>query len=151
MGKRGPAKTPTNILRMRGSWLADTRKAEPQARQGVPSCPAFLAGDDLAEQVWSDACNELAVMGILSTADGVTLGAYCEVVAEYQRLAKRSREVLADGGDIPKQLIDVKNKARADLLRYAAHFGLTPSARASIDLGNKSGGGDEDEKNFAAG
>lgn len=117
--------------------------------------PLFLEGDDLACAEWDRVCDELDQMKLLCTADAATIGAYCEAVAEFQRLAQQVREeghttVTDKGNVIQHPLVGAKNKARADLLRYAAHFGLSPSSRVGLEVGGGASDGDEDEANFAA-
>lgn len=156
MGKRGTKPTPTAILGMRDSWRAKDRKNEPVARRGFPLRPFFLDGDELASVEWERICDELDSMGILYLADSMSIAGYCEAAAEFQRLAQTVREeghtsVTDKGNVIQHPLVGAKNKAAERMLKFACQFGLTPSARASIEVGNKHGSGDEDEKNFAAG
>ena len=45
MGSRGPSRTPSEILKLRGSWLPDSRGAEPKAETATAKslrCPARL-------------------------------------------------------------------------------------------------------------
>ena len=118
--------------------------------------PAFLDDDDLACSEWERICDELDRMKILYLADAMSIAAYCEAAAEFQRLAQAVREeghtsVTDKGNVIQHPLVGAKNKAAERMLKFACQFGLTPSARTSIDATNGSGVGDEDEKNFAAG
>ena len=42
MGKRGPGKTPTAILKLRGSGLVPSRKGEPKPKKERPRCPLWI-------------------------------------------------------------------------------------------------------------
>jgi phage terminase small subunit len=42
MGRRGPPRTPTPLLKLRGSWKAAERAHEPHAPRGRPRPPAWL-------------------------------------------------------------------------------------------------------------
>lgn len=52
MGKRGPAPTPTNILKLRGSTLVTERRlrSEVKGPTGNPECPDWL--DEDAKAMW---------------------------------------------------------------------------------------------------
>ena len=50
MGKRGPTRTPTSVLKLRGSWRAKTRGDEPTPQEGVPESPDWLSEDE--QSVW---------------------------------------------------------------------------------------------------
>lgn len=158
MAKPGTKSTPTDILALRDSWRAkDPRRAgEPAARRGLPVCPAFIADDELASAEWTSVCEELDLMKILCTSDRMAIAGYCEAAAEFQRLAKAVREeghvsVTDKGNAIQNPLVGAKNKAAERMLKFAAQFGLTPSARTGIDVDKSGGAVDEDDENFAAG
>ena len=142
MGKRGPARTPTNILKMRGSWLADTRVDEPQPEKGRPTCPAWL--DKEAKRYWREIAPQLETMGILGKCDRGALARYCRTWAKW----RQAEEFLMEHGDYVTirnaegQVVEIKEPpqvARAirlgdQLLRLEQQFGLTPSARASMAI-----------------
>ena len=47
------------------------------------------------------------------------------------------------------QLVGAANKAAADMMRYAAEFGMTPSARSRIAAAPPEEGGDPADRFFA--
>ncbi len=105
MGSRGPAPTPTETLKARGSWRAKIRDGEPEFKNGKPSCPKFLPAEARAE--WRRqvkalvlACQESAK---LDFAQSIALG-----------------------------ILNAKNKAVDRLLRLAGQFGFSPAARTRI-------------------
>lgn len=141
MGKRGPAKTPTETLKLRGSWRADVRKNEPQPEKGRPRCPKWLR--PMAKRYWKRLVPQLDEMGILTLIDGNALARYCQVMAKW----REAEEFLASHGDLYPVKDEAGNVVRfkqypqvstamklADqALRLEQQFGLTPSARAGLD------------------
>jgi P27 family predicted phage terminase small subunit len=91
---------------------------------------------------------------VLSGIDRAALAAYCQaygrwVVAERAIAKMAERDQLTEGlmikttngNAVQNPLIGTANKAMADLVRYAAEFGMTPSARSRIS--GQSGEADE--------
>ena len=147
MGKRGPPRTPTPILKLRGSWLANAReKVEPKAKLGRPVRPAGLSR--AAVSVWKQIVPELDEMGVLAKIDRNALHRYCETFAMWKRMEKFIREngeahaVTRQDQNGNRQLLHftefpqvrIYHKAAELLHRLEAQFGMTPSARASIAL-----------------
>src|SRR5262245_17317041 len=90
MGRRGPQPTPTEILRLRGSWRAKEREGEVVYSRGRPTCPAFLSREAKAE--WRRQMPQLEAAGVLATVDRAVLAAYCEAWAEFVDFRKRLDE-----------------------------------------------------------
>lgn len=142
MGKRGPKPMPTNVLRLRGSWLAGQRTGEPTPSRKPPVKPDWLAGE--AAVAWDRVTTWLDGMGILTETDSHMLARYCAMWADWRAC---HADVEAHGHTYPKK--DAEGKVRglaelpqsaialkldAQLLRMENHLGLTPSARASIGM-----------------
>ena len=143
MGKRGPKKIPTNILRLRGSRQVENRpKNEPIPKQGMPQPPEFLHGEALAE--WGRKATMLYEQGTLTLIDDTALAAYCEVYALYVesvddcydaklgtiiKLIKR-----ANGDMVRNPVLMILNQAREQMIKMAAQFGMTPSGRTGINV-----------------
>ena len=145
MGKRGPKKTPTNILKLRGSRRADDRpKNEPQPERGMPKPPKDL--DGLALEHWFSIAPMLHEQGTLTLIDATALAAFCDAFANYQQLkiecrVGRSKLVLMlkakSGNMYPNPLFGMMKSARAEMCRLAAEFGMTPSGRTGINVPDK--------------
>jgi phage terminase small subunit len=117
--KRGLPKTPTAILRQRGSWRAVERaKTEPHYTPGVPECPAWVMG--AARTAWNQLVPMLAAVGVLSIADGPPLARYCVLWARWAAL-------VVENESTPEIL-----KLSEHLLRLEVHFGMTPASRPDI-------------------
>lgn len=117
VGTRGPSKTPTKVLEMRGSWRADTRMDEPQPNTERPTCPAWLPAQ--AKSIWRVLIPQIEYMGILGTCDRIALARYCKLVCRWREAE--------DEGDVDKSI-----RVSIHLLKLEREFGLTPSARAGL-------------------
>ena len=122
MGKRGPQKKPTAILKLHGSRKVEQRKNEPKPPAGGPICPVWLTGEP--RKVWQRITPKLKRMGVVSTIDGFALARYCLYVAlwmnELNKKAGRSELTM--------------NRYANQLNRLEQAFGLTPSARAGLKV-----------------
>lgn len=154
MGKRGPPKTPTAQLALRGSWRAADRAGEPQPVASAPPCPGTL--NKSARSVWDQVTTQLAAMGTLAVSDGNALERYCRLFVEWQKVqafidkagaaytlylrGKDGRHIVDDSGEkiihcrIQHPEVGVRNKLNVDLLRLEQNFGLTPAGRAGITV-----------------
>ena len=108
-----------------------------------PTPPAFLCDDAKVE--WGRVCSALFSAGLMTELDRAALSAYC---AAYGRWAQAERAINAmagkdginaalliktkEGNAIQNPLVGIANKARADVVRFAAEFGMTPSARTRV-------------------
>jgi P27 family predicted phage terminase small subunit len=135
MGARGPARTPTATLKLRGSKRAKEREAqEPKFSPGAPTCPSFLSTEAKAE--WKRQAGQLQAAGVLALTDRAALAAYCEAWAEFRAAAIAiDAEVKADpaGGlmaAIAAGLVGLKCKAVERMTRLAREFGFTPASRS---------------------
>lgn len=106
--------------------------------------PDHLA--DEAKVEWGRVGHELFQLGVLTNIDRGALAAYCQA---YARWVKAERAIVkmaehdeltgglmiktSNGNAVQNPLVGVANKAMADMMRYAAEFGMTPSARSRIE------------------
>ena len=142
MGQRGPPPTPTDILKLRGSWRAKGRLAEPKPPKGAPRCPSWLAA--AAKIVWRQMVAILTELKVLTKADGNALARYCVMWVEWQACTAFvlkygiSYPLKEDKGKVKcfQQFPEVaqRNKLSGDLAKLEAEFGLTPAARTRIEV-----------------
>lgn len=142
MGRRGPPKTPTKILKMRGSWRAKTRDGEPVPEQTRPRCPVWMRLR--AKRMWRRLIPQLEQMGVLGRCDRNALARYCQSWARWREAEEFLMEngttypVYSEGGDVleTKQYPQVRqaNILAGILLRIEKEFGLTPAARADLSV-----------------
>lgn len=141
---QGRKPKPTNLKLIAGTDRADRRNdAEPKPARALPAPPAFLSDEAKAE--WTRTADQLYQLGILSKIDSAALGAYCQAYGRWEqaeralaRMAERDAVThgmmikTTNGNAVQNPLLGTANKAMADMMRYAAEFGMTPSARARI-------------------
>ena len=122
MAGKGPPRTPTPILRLRGSPLADLRTDEP-----IPEAEGEIVRPDAdlrpgALEVWDSRAPGLERAGVLTAWDVEAFTLYCNYSVELRDgVAKRRRL---------KQTREAFLFASLKTLR--AYFGLDPADRGSI-------------------
>jgi P27 family predicted phage terminase small subunit len=118
---------------------------EPKAPPSGPRPPSTLNDD--ARNEWRRIAKQLLKMGVLSVIDRGALAAYCDAYAQWLA-ASRGIKQLAERGDpfggllskttngniIQNPLVGIRSKARSDMVRFAAEFGMTPSGRSRVQV-----------------
>lgn len=120
MGNRGPKPVPTAVLSHRGSWRAKIKPNEPKPQNGTPQCPQWLNGE--AKKIWKKIVPQLVRNGIMTKLDGFAFARYCL----YSVLWLKE---LSNPGRTEATLERYANQ----LNRLEQSFGLTPSARTSLN------------------
>ena len=131
-GIRGPKPKPTHLKLVTGTARADRLNArEPKVDAALPMPPHFLA--DEAKVEWGRVADEMYACGILTRLDRAVLAAYCQAYARWLRaeVALSTLDVDQFRGLFSPH-VTVANKAMADMVKYAAELGLTPSARSRV-------------------
>jgi phage terminase small subunit len=116
MGRRGPPRTPTALLKLRGSWRAKTRQDEPQPPPGLPVCPDWLNPEEAAE--WQRLVALLAASDVVSVLDATELARYCRLLVKWRNYKDPTRP-----GAV---------RIAPTLAQLSAEFGLTPASRARV-------------------
>lgn len=137
MGKRGPKPTPTKTLKKRGSRRAEGRKGEPQPAPGEPIVPAWLSDD--GKLCWQDHVGELSTLGIVTPRDSISYALLCQAYSDYIELLELVRKngwtaVSEKGGEYQQPAVGAMNKAWDRVMKACREFGMTPSARAGMDI-----------------
>jgi len=147
MGRRGPSPTPTPILKLRGSKrVTKTRERhEVSGPTGTPDCPEWL--DDDARKAWEELVPLLEGMGVLTRIDGNALARYCRLWARWRKaeaFIQEKGEMYPLRGDDGKvkcfqqwPQVAIAHKLAQQLTRLEQEFGMTPSARARLQLAPK--------------
>ena len=111
----------------------------------MPECPDFLHA--YAKEEWASIAPALYGMGVLTDMDQKALAGYCQAVARWRQAEELLSQAATDdkdklgamvattdaGNKVQSVLLTVANGAMRDMLRFAAEFGMTPSARARIE------------------
>lgn len=156
MAKPGRKPKPTHLKLLTGTAQPSRiNKNEPQPAQGerVPSCPAHLGGRAATE--WKRIAKELHDLKILTRVDVKALAAYCEAYAlwvqadgllkDYNMKNSANANLLVTPTGVMKThpYVDQLRQHRADMVKFAAEFGITPSSRARVNAPGAQGGGGE--------
>ena len=138
---RGRKPLPSNVVRLRGNPGKRRRNdAEPRPAPRVPTCPACLDGE--ARKEWKRVVAELTELGLLTRLDRGLLAAYCqahalwvEAVSSIERYGTMVKS--PNGYPMQSPYVAVVNKQVEIMGRIAAEFGMTPSSRTRIRVGER--------------
>lgn len=118
-------------------------KKEAKIDTAEPTPPEFLNTDAKVE--WGRVVGTLYRAGLMTELDRSVLAAYCQAYGRWAQ-AERALSRMADkdeynqalmiqthnGTAIQNPLVGTANKAKSDMVRYAAEFGMSPSARSRV-------------------
>lgn len=123
-----------------GKRALPKREAKVELSEATP--PAFLNDDAKVE--WGRVCSVLYAAGLMTELDRAALAAYCQSYGVWAQAERAIAKLQANGelngllmkttngNVIQHALIGVANKARGDVVKYSAEFGMTPSARSRV-------------------
>ena len=135
---KGPPPLPTHLKVISGNrGKRPINKAEPRPEARIPSPPDELSKEALQE--WKRIAPLLLAAGMITVIDRAALAAYCQ---SYGRWAQAERGLAAGelvmktarGNLVYNPLVRIANKAMADMVRFAAEFGMTPSGRSQVKV-----------------
>ena len=140
MAGKGPAPTPTAILKLTGSKRARARTAEPQIPAGMPAKPATSAPGESA--AWDRLVGELDALKVLTRAERGIVQLTAETESQIADLSevrrtqgstvvrRDDRGVITGVQSAPwaKQ----EHLLRAQLKTLYGELGLTPAARTRV-------------------
>ncbi len=151
--KPGRKPQPTHLRLIKGNpgKRALSRSVEvPMAE--VPEPPDHLNEEAVAE--WHRIAPGLHALKLLAPCDVAALAAYCMAYSRWRQaeraIAEMAKRDMLTGGlmikthngnAIQNPLVGTANKAASDMVRYAAEFGMTPSARTRIDTNGQAAPG----------
>lgn len=146
MATRGPKPTPTHLKLVKGNpgkRTLNKREARPPPAEPMP--PAWLSDDAKVE--WGRQMGALMRCGLMTEIDRAAFAAYCQA---YGRWAQAERAITkmgekdlltgalmiktSNGNAVQNPLVGTANRSMELMLRAAAEFGMTPSARSRIDV-----------------
>jgi P27 family predicted phage terminase small subunit len=141
---RGRKPKPTYLKLLNGNpGKRALNEQEPKPEAALPTPPAELCED--AKLEWERVAPLLHQLGTLCEIDRAALAAYCQAYGRWLK-AERAIAIMAErdqltsglmikttnGNPIQNSLVGIANRAMVDMVRYAAEFGMTPSARSRI-------------------
>ena len=120
-GQSGRRKTPTEILRLRGSFKKDPQRLreranEPPAVEGKPEPPAHL--DRIGKAAFRSVVKNLQELNCLSKTDKHAIELYAIAYSTLRKCAG------------PKDIVSLTNACS----RLLTQMGLNPSARANLEM-----------------
>lgn len=117
-------------------------KKEPLPPSGRIEPPDYVEGLALAK--WNEIAPKIEAMGLLTTCDLEPLARYCVIYEQWRKYldqVRRGLDVIVmkdEAGKVRYMQVGpaatMFKSLATELLRLEAEFGLTPSARASIDV-----------------
>jgi P27 family predicted phage terminase small subunit len=140
----GPRPTPTALKLVKGNpGKRATNQREAVVALAEPTPPSFLS--DEAKVEWGRVVSTLYRAGLMTEIDRAALAAYCQSYGRWAQaeraLARMAEKDTLNSGlivrtknenAIQNPLVGIANKAKADVVRFAAEFGMTPSARSRV-------------------
>jgi len=144
MAYPGTKPQPTHLKLLKGNpGLRKLPENEPKPAIAFPEPLPHLT--DEAKVEWRRLGSELYALGLLTNLDLGVLAAYCqsyalwkaaiEVYKEAAQMNPASKGLLAlttNKNLIQNPIVGTINKCASDMVRYAAEFGMTPSARSRL-------------------
>jgi|SRR5215471_13502079 len=134
MGKRGPARLPTNVVKLRNK-AGHTRpinELEPQFH-GETQIPEQVQKNSIALQEWQRRAPELEELGLLNGQFQNEFADYCLQWAYYLQLQERIEKIGLQKA-IEKGVWRSFQNASMQRLRLAARFGFTPADASSVKI-----------------
>lgn len=142
MGARGPAKQPSAITNLKGNPGRRDYGPEPEPPVGLPECPEWMG--EVGRAKWAERVEKLQATNpkLITQLDGDALALYCEAWEEFlDARAEIEREgatcMSEKGGTYLHPAVGRKNKAIARLKLFGALFGMSPSDRVGLNVGDK--------------
>lgn len=140
MGKRGPKPKPTAIKVLEGNpGKRKLNDREPiPVISDLPLPPEWL--EPAAREEWERLARNLHDLGLLTDLDMAPFAVYCQAYARW----KEAEEYISKNGSVMETKsgylmqvpqVGISKANQAIMLKAAAEFGLTPSARAMIVAG----------------
>ena len=140
MGARGPKPKPAAINELQGN--PGKRQAKGNIKfelsEASEKPPTFLG--KYARQEWRRIFPLLKKNHLVTDGDIMALAAYCQavdtlIVAEKAKRSHGLVDVTDKGNVVQRPEVGIANHAMDQILKFGREFGLTPSARASFDVG----------------
>ena len=143
MGRRGPPKTPANVLKSRKTFRKDRHSddVDSAVKTSVPKPPEHLS--EPAKEAWKKLGPKLAKVGLLTELDAmgmeVLCQSYADTISTTDQLKTSDLVVYVGENATPmaNPLVGIIAKNLATLKWCLTQFGLTPAARTGIRTGKQ--------------
>ena len=133
----GPRPLPLPLKLLRGN--PGKRRLPKQSLRPATGavCPQWLSAEAKAE--WNRIVPELERLGLLTRIDQACLVCYCEAYSDFKKAARElARQGLTlkagNGTRIPHPAVQMKRASMKQVREFSAEFGLSPAARARLEI-----------------
>ena len=132
----GRPPTPTSLKILSGNpGKRPLNKDEPHLKLAKPRCPEHL--DEVAQREWKRVVRILMRMRVLTEADQVMLGIWCQtystMIDAQEKLKQAGTLYKSKGGFVQASpLFGIVIKCVNVMSKISSEFGLTPSARVRL-------------------
>lgn len=138
---RGRPSKPTVLKLLDGDRSDRVNTSEPKPGDGAVVATEELYGGAL--EVWTRLAPDLIAKGVLTAWDVDAFTTYCKLIATYREASRQLDEngltaQGAAGGVIKSPFWQIMRDAVDGQIRLGARFGLTPSDRAQLKIGQDS-------------
>ena len=143
MAGRKPQPTKLKVLHGNPGKRA-LNKNEPQPELTRPEPPEHISA--VAKEEWNRISSELYSLKLLSNIDRSALAAYCQAYARWVDAEKTIGEKgllikTTNGNVIQSPLVGIANTSLQIMHKFLVEFGMTPSSRSRITVGEGAKGG----------
>ena len=134
MRGRKPLPTAMKVLAGNPGKRALNRQ-EATPRRTLPRAPQHL--DEEARAEWKRSSRELWEAGLLTAVDRAALAAYCQAFSRWAQAERKVKQegmviVTMQGNVVQSPYVSIANRAMELMMKAAAEFGMTPSARTRV-------------------
>jgi P27 family predicted phage terminase small subunit len=139
-GSGGHNRKPSKLKAVQGNpGKRKPNRREPRPRAGMPEMPTDLKG--VARQEWNRLTPVLEKMGVLTTADGPALAAYCKLHAlalQASAAVEKYGIVIAKVDEVgvstlkKNPAVSIFNECSRLIRAFMQEFGLTPASRTKV-------------------
>ena len=134
---RGPSSQPDKLKNLHGRPSHEKRAIEVHQNSDIPSPPHFLSSS--AKFEWKRICEALKDLNILTRADRAALASYCTSYARWKEAeaivdAEGMVLVTDKGYSYQHPAVAIAQKERMLMRQYLVELGLTPAARARLNV-----------------
>ena len=135
LGVRGPAPKPTALKRLEGTFRKDRVAVNEPMPMRTGLIPPDWLGEDALEE-WNRVAPELDRLQLSTVVDYATFLGYC---MSFARALEAEEEIAIHGlvletfyGRVANPAVSIARTEWAQVRKFAAEFGLTPSARTRV-------------------
>ena len=141
MGKRGPARKPTALKKLQGTYRPGRDSRNEPKPEGHAEPPDFLTKEARIE--WDRLAPELEAIGLLTVVDMAIFSVYTQAWSDYRALTVQLNSMASwtwqsEKGyrqQVPE--ISMRRECWTRLKEAGAKLGLDPSSRSGLDVAPK--------------